>query len=86
MKIHSLNYFFFNFRYLELKNDFVILVLSEFTHLDDGIEELALLPHDIELQIPPCYKRERKNDIDWKCNFINDTLIKIGIIDEEPAG
>lgn len=64
----------------------VNLVLSEFTHLDDGIEELGLLPHDTELQIPECYRRERKTDIEWKYKFVEETLTKIGLVEEKPPG
>lgn len=64
----------------------VNLVLSEFTYLDDAIDDLGILPHDTELQIPECYRRERKSDIEWKHKFVEDTLKKIGIVEEEPPG
>ncbi len=71
---------------MELKHELVNLVLSEFTYLDDAVEEMGLIPHDIELQIPGCYKRERKTNMEWKDKFINDTLSKMGFREEEVPG
>lgn len=73
-------------RFLELKHELVNLVLSEYTYLDDGMEELKLLPQDVEIQIPECYKRERQTNIEWKQKFIDDTLSKMGVREEEVLG
>lgn len=73
-------------RYLELKHELVNLNLSEYTYFDEAIEELGLIPQEIELQIPECYKRERRSDMEWKNKFINDMLTKWGMQEEETPG
>lgn len=69
-----------------MKQELVNFAFCEFTYLDDAIHELKLVPQNIEIQIPPCYRRERKTDIEWKNKFLDDTLTKVGLYEEEAPG
>jgi hypothetical protein len=37
------------------------------------------VPQDIELKIPEYYRYERRDDIEWKNKFIEETLDKMGV-------
>lgn len=74
------------FRCLEVKHELVSLVFSEYTYLTEAIQQIGITPYEVEIQIPNCYKRERRTDIEWKRKFINDTLRKIGMFDEVKPG
>lgn len=73
-------------RFLELKQELVNFAFCEFTYLDDAIQELKLMPQEIEIQIPRCYRRDRKTDIEWKNKFLDDTLTKVGLYEDETPG
>ena len=69
-----------------MKQELVNLTLSEFTYVDEAMSEVGLVPQDIELKIPECYKYERRADIEWKNKFIDETLDKMGVRQEEILG
>lgn len=74
------------FRYLELKQELVNLTFSEFTYVDEAMAEIGLVPQDIELKIPECYRYERRVDIEWKNKFIEETLDKMGVRQRDILG
>lgn len=70
-------------RIIELKHDLVAIDMMEFSYNDDVIEDLKLLPQDLELRIPRYFLRENQEDIAYKKKFIDDILMKLGWLDEE---
>lgn len=70
-------------RILELKMDLVEADLNEYTHCGDVFDQLNVTPMQAELQIPACFRNERKTDIEYKTNVINSVLSKLGYLEKK---
>ncbi|CAG9862123.1 unnamed protein product [Phyllotreta striolata] len=71
-------------RILELKADLVEADLNDFTHCGDALEKLRATPEQRELAVPDCFRRQRQDQIDYNKKVIEDTLTKLGYLDEAP--
>ncbi|KAJ8924583.1 hypothetical protein NQ315_000733 [Exocentrus adspersus] len=69
-------------RILELKSDLVEADLNEWTHCGDVMEELSLTPFDMELNVPSCFRKERREELSYKKGVIESVLSKLGYIDK----
>lgn len=70
-------------RILELKTDLVEADLNEYTHCGDIIEKLKITPIDTELEIPSCFRKQRKEELAYRKNIIEGVLSRLGFIDKE---
>ncbi|KAF5278089.1 hypothetical protein FQR65_LT03605 [Abscondita terminalis] len=69
-------------RILELKCDLVEADLCEWSHCGDVIDNLRLTPLHCELQIPTCFKRERKDELLYQKQLIDCVLNKLGFLEK----
>lgn len=69
-------------RILELKSDLVEADLNEWTHCGDVMEKLNLTPFDTELTVPSCFRKERKDELEYRKHVIDSVLAKLGYIDK----
>ncbi|KAG5885212.1 hypothetical protein JTB14_012235 [Gonioctena quinquepunctata] len=68
-------------RLLELKADLVEADLNEYTHCGDIMEKMNLTPLDTEILTPSCFRKERKDEIEYRSKVIDGVLSKLGFID-----
>lgn len=69
-------------RILELKADLVEADLCEWTHCGDVMEELNLTTLQSELKIPTCFRNERKDELEYRRNVIDNVLSKLGFLEK----
>lgn len=70
-------------RILELKSDLVEADLCEWTHCGDVLNRLGLTPYDVELKIPPSFRNERKEELDYRRWVIDNVLGKLGFLERK---
>lgn len=69
-------------RILELKADLVEADLCEWTHCGDVIDILRLTPLQAELKVPTYFRRERREELDYRKHVINSVLARLGFLDK----
>lgn len=69
-------------RILELKTDLVEADLCEWTHCGDVIQRLGLTPDDAEIKIPEYFRRERRDELEYKQRVIDNVLGKLGFLEK----
>lgn len=69
-------------RILELKCDLVEADLCEWTHVGDVIDTLRLDPCECEIQIPTCFRNERKEELIYRKTMIEEVLGKLGFLEK----
>lgn len=69
-------------RILELKSELVEADLSEWTHCGDVLANLNITPDQSELKVPSCYRNDRKEELDYQKNLINNVLAKLGFLEK----
>ncbi|XP_037956231.1 dynein regulatory complex protein 11 [Teleopsis dalmanni] len=72
-------------RVIELKHDLVNIDLMEFSYNDEVTDRLKLTPIDTELHVPRYFLRERHKEIDHRNKTMNEILIKLGWLEENPV-
>lgn len=70
-------------RILELKMDLVEADLCEWTHCGDVLERLGLTPCDVELRVPSCFRRERREELEYRRWVVDAVLGKLGFLDRK---
>ncbi|XP_068803878.1 dynein regulatory complex protein 11 isoform X1 [Struthio camelus] len=71
-------------RILELKNDMVTLEKSEYHYFDDILQDLDLLPEDIEIPIPRYFVIEKLKGLERE-KFLAQILFKAGLQTQKPV-
>ncbi|KAI4472136.1 hypothetical protein MML48_1g01831 [Holotrichia oblita] len=69
-------------RVLELKTDLVEADLNEWSHIGDVMSELNVTPLQCEIQVPRCFINERKKELNYKKNLIDNVLDKLGFLEK----
>lgn len=69
-------------RILELKTDLIEADLNEWSHIGDVITELNVNSMQCEIQVPRCFLDERRKDLTYKKNLIDDVLDKLGFLEK----
>lgn len=69
-------------RILELKTDLVEADLNEWSHIGDVISELNVTPLQCEIQVPRCFLNERRKELNYKKNLIDNVLDKLGFLEK----
>ncbi|XP_056629458.1 dynein regulatory complex protein 11-like [Triplophysa dalaica] len=74
-------------RILELKNEMVEYDFSEYHYMDDIIQDLKLIPEDLEIPVPRYFIRERKKELEEREEMFATLLNQMESIDkpEPPA-
>lgn len=69
-------------RILELKSDLVEGDLNEYTHCGDILELLNITPDQSELLVPTYLRNERKTELEYRKNVIENVLSKLGFLEK----
>ncbi|XP_010170137.2 dynein regulatory complex protein 11-like, partial [Antrostomus carolinensis] len=66
-------------RILEVKREMVKLENSEFQYVDDLLEDLKLVPEDIEVPIPKYFIKEKLEDLQQREKILDQILLDSGL-------
>ncbi|XP_030344318.1 dynein regulatory complex protein 11 isoform X3 [Strigops habroptila] len=72
-------------RILEMKKEMVDLEKSEFHYIDNILEDLKLLPEDIEVPIPRYFIKEQLEVLQQREKILDQILLEAGLQAEEPV-
>ncbi|XP_010022543.1 PREDICTED: IQ and AAA domain-containing protein 1 [Nestor notabilis] len=72
-------------RILEMKKEMVDLEKSEFHYIDNILEDLKLLPEDIEVPIPRFFIKEQLEVLQQREKILDQILLEAGLQAEEPV-
>ncbi|XP_057278560.1 dynein regulatory complex protein 11 [Pezoporus wallicus] len=72
-------------RILELKKEMVDLEKSEFHYIDNILEDLKLLPEDLEVPIPRYFIKEQLEVLQQREKILDQILLEAGLQAEEPV-
>ncbi|KAM9009815.1 dynein regulatory complex protein 11 [Ara ararauna] len=72
-------------RILELKKEMVDLEKSEFHYIDNILEDLKLLPEDMEIPIPRYFIKEQLEVLQQREKILDQILLEAGLQAEEPV-
>lgn len=67
---------------LEIKHELVNLDISEFSYFDQVLLNMKLLPHEVEVNVPKYYRREREEELRERKATMEDILRKLGFFEE----
>ncbi|NXC44580.1 DRC11 protein, partial [Penelope pileata] len=72
-------------RLLEMKKEMVGLEISEFHYISNILEDLKLLPEDIEIPIPRYFIKENLEALQQRGKTLDEILLEAGLQIEEPV-
>ncbi|NWU48709.1 DRC11 protein, partial [Dromas ardeola] len=72
-------------RILEMKKEMVELENSEFHYIDNILEDLKLLPEDVEVPIPRYFIKERLEVLQQREKILDQILLNAGLQTEKPV-
>ncbi|NXK07451.1 DRC11 protein, partial [Herpetotheres cachinnans] len=72
-------------RILEMKKEMVQLENSEFHYLDNILEDLKLLPEDIEVPIPRYFIKEKLEVLQQREKILDEILLNAGLQTQKPV-
>ncbi|XP_014817482.1 PREDICTED: IQ and AAA domain-containing protein 1, partial [Calidris pugnax] len=72
-------------RILEMKKEMVGLENSEFHYIDNILEDLKLLPEDIEVPIPRYFIKEKLEVLQQREKILDEILLNAGLQTEKPV-
>ncbi|NXK55998.1 DRC11 protein, partial [Chauna torquata] len=72
-------------RILEMKKEMVALENSEFHYIDNILEDLKLLPEDIEIPIPRYFIKENLEVLQQREKTLDEILFNAGLQTQEPV-
>ncbi|XP_064308233.1 dynein regulatory complex protein 11 isoform X1 [Phalacrocorax carbo] len=72
-------------RILEMKKEMVELENSEFHYIDNILEDLKLLPEDIEVPIPRYFIKEKLEVLQQREKILDEILLNAGLQTQKPA-
>ncbi|MCJ8734625.1 hypothetical protein PDJAM_G00237410 [Pangasius djambal] len=72
-------------RVLELKNEMVEKEYSEYHYMDDVIQDLKLMPEDLEIPIPKYFLSERRKVLQERAAVLSSILEQNGMVEKPKA-
>ncbi|NXJ89338.1 DRC11 protein, partial [Corythaixoides concolor] len=72
-------------RILEIKKEMVALENSEFQYVDNTLEDLKLLPEDIEVPIPRYFIKEKLEALNQREKILDQILLNAGLQTQKPV-